>query len=44
MAGIVFYDCWTIQLIVYIRYNIKIIYIRFIGTHAEYDRINAKEV
>ena len=27
-----------------IKYNIKIIYIRFIGTHAEYDRINAKEV
>jgi mRNA interferase HigB len=32
------------RLVVYIKYNIKIIYIRFIGTHAEYDRINAKEV
>ena len=31
------------RLVVYIKYNIKIIYIRFIGTHAEYDRINAKE-
>jgi len=32
------------KLVVYIKYNIKIIYIRFIGTHAEYDRINAKVV
>ena len=32
------------RLIVKIHYNKKIIYIRFIGTHAEYDKINAEEV
>jgi mRNA interferase HigB len=32
------------RLITYIRYDIQVIYIRFIGTHAEYDKINAKEV
>ena len=30
--------------IIHIRYEMQIIYIRFIGTHAEYDKINAKEV
>jgi mRNA interferase HigB len=32
------------RLITHIRYDIKIIYIRFIGTHAEYNKVNAKEV
>lgn len=32
------------RLITYIRYDIQIMYIRFIGTHAEYDKINANEV
>ncbi len=32
------------RLIVAIRYHRKIIFIRFIGTHAEYDRINAETV
>ncbi len=32
------------RLVVKIHYPLRIIYIRFIGTHAEYDRINASEV
>jgi mRNA interferase HigB len=32
------------RLIVAINYQFGIAYIRFIGTHAEYDRINAAEV
>lgn len=32
------------RLIVKVNYQFKIIYIRFIGTHKEYDRINAEVV
>jgi len=32
------------RLIVSVRYDLKIVYIRFIGTHAEYDKINVKEI
>jgi mRNA interferase HigB len=32
------------RLVVHIRYDIQILYIRFIGTHAQYDKINVKEV
>jgi mRNA interferase HigB len=32
------------RLVVKIRYNVGIIYIRFIGTHAEYDRIDVSQV
>ena len=32
------------RLIVAIRYDIGIIFIRFIGTHAEYDEVNAENV
>ncbi|MYE55187.1 MAG: type II toxin-antitoxin system HigB family toxin [Chloroflexi bacterium] len=32
------------RLVVSVNYQYKIIYIRFIGTHAEYDRINAESV
>lgn len=32
------------RLIVKIRYDLGIVYIRFIGTHAEYDRINAEVI
>ncbi len=32
------------RLIVRINYAYGIVYIRFVGTHAEYDRVNAKEV
>jgi mRNA interferase HigB len=32
------------RLVVHIRYWSRQVYIRFIGTHAEYDRINAREV
>lgn len=32
------------RLIVRINYNYQIIWIRFIGTHAEYDKINANEI
>jgi mRNA interferase HigB len=32
------------RLIVRINYNHQMIWIRFIGTHAEYDKINANEI
>lgn len=32
------------RLIVTIRYDIGIIFIRFIGTHTEYDKINAETI
>ncbi len=32
------------RLITAINYNYKVVYIRFIGTHKEYDRINAEEI
>jgi len=32
------------RLIVSIRYDIGIIFIRFIGTHAEYDKVNAETI
>jgi mRNA interferase HigB len=32
------------RLIVAIRYDIGIIFIRFIGTHAEYDKVNAETI
>lgn len=32
------------RLIVKINYEYQLIYIRFIGTHAEYDKINAKTI
>ena len=34
----------TYRLVVHIVYHRHRVYIRFIGTHAEYDRINAEEV
>jgi len=32
------------RLIVKINYNCRVVYIKFIGTHAEYDKINAEAV
>ena len=32
------------RLVVKINYGARIVFIRFVGTHAEYDRINVKEV
>jgi mRNA interferase HigB len=32
------------RLVVVVRYRLQRIYVRFIGTHAEYDRIDAREV
>lgn len=32
------------RLVVKINYPYRIVYIRFIGTHAEYDRINAETI
>jgi mRNA interferase HigB len=32
------------RLIVAVRYDIGIIFIRFIGTHTEYDRVNAETI
>ena len=34
----------TYRLVVRIRYAQRIVFIRFVGTHAEYDRIDAAEV
>ena len=32
------------RLVVHIKYQYRQVYIRFIGTHAEYNRINAEEI
>ncbi len=32
------------RLVVHIDYIMKKVYVRFMGTHAEYDRIDAREV
>lgn len=32
------------RLVVKIHYNTGVVYIRFVGTHAEYDRINAETI
>ncbi len=34
----------TYRLVVEVNYPYRVVYIRFIGTHSEYDRINAAEV
>jgi mRNA interferase HigB len=34
----------TYRLIVAVKYEFQVAYIRFIGTHAEYDKIKAEEV
>ena len=32
------------RLVVAVKYDFKIFYIRFLGTHSQYDKINVKEV
>ena len=32
------------RLVVWINYAYKVVYIRFIGTHAQYDKINAQTI
>lgn len=32
------------RLVVWINYAYRVVYIRFIGTHAQYDRINAQTI
>ena len=32
------------RLIVHMRYDISIIFIRFVGTHAEYDKVDAEAI
>ena len=32
------------RLIVHVRYDISIIFIRFIGTHSEYDKVDAATI
>jgi mRNA interferase HigB len=34
----------TYRLIVAVKYEFQVVYIRFIGTHAEYEKIKAEEV
>lgn len=32
------------RVVVHVNYPYRVVYIRFVGTHAEYDRIDVKEV
>ena len=34
----------TYRLVVKIKYAYRVVYVRFVGTHAEYDAVDAKEV
>jgi mRNA interferase HigB len=34
----------TYRLVVAVKYDFQIVYIRFIGTHMAYDKINAEEI
>lgn len=34
----------TYRLVVAVKYEFQIVYIRFIGTHEEYNKINAEEI
>jgi mRNA interferase HigB len=34
----------TYRLVAAVRYEFQLLYIRFLGTHAEYDKINAEEI
>jgi mRNA interferase HigB len=34
----------TYRLVVAVKYEFQIVYVRFIGNHAEYDKINAEEI
>lgn len=44
-SRVVFNICGNkFRLIVKINYSFSMIYIRFVGTHKEYDKINAEEV
>jgi mRNA interferase HigB len=32
------------RIVIVVQYQFRLVYIRFVGTHAEYDRINAEEI
>lgn len=32
------------RLVVWINYDYRVVYVRFIGTHAQYDRIDAQTI
>jgi len=32
------------RLVVAVKYEFQVVYIRFVGTHAAYDRVNAEEI
>jgi mRNA interferase HigB len=36
--------CNDYRLVVKINYKYRVVYVRFVGTHAEYDKINVEEV
>jgi len=38
------FDTIPIRLLVRVNYPYRLIYVRFIGTHAQYNRINVEEV
>ncbi len=32
------------RLVVAVKYELRIVYVRYVGTHADYDKINCSEV
>jgi mRNA interferase HigB len=32
------------RLVVHVNYSFRVVYVRFVGTHAEYDQINAEDI
>ena len=35
---------FTYRIVAVIKFTIKFVYIRFVGTHAEYDKINCRTI
>ena len=44
-SRVVFYICGNkYRLVVAVKYDFKLVYIRFIGTHKQYDKINSEDI